>query len=318
MLSLGDLARPYQDVVACAANVVTPMRCDVEYKYPEQLVSTDWLAQNANLPELRIYDCTTYLKYEEGTGRPYEVVSGRADYDKGHIPGSAFLDLQGDLSVNDSPFRFTVPPLDDLAQRFAAHGIGGGARVVLYSRANMQWATRIWWMLRAVGFEGAAILDGGWDKWSGEGRAQSTEAVTYPAAQLAPRPRPELFVGKDEVAAAIGDAAVCTVNALSADLHSGETVRYGRAGRIPGSVNVAAATLQSGPDKQLADAAAAQQLFDNVGADPSKRIILYCGGGIAATLDAFILHQLGYDNLTVYDNSMSEWAKDDSLPIETG
>ena len=67
----------------------------------------------------RVYDCTTYLHYEEGTGRPYSVVSGRADYDAGHIPGSAFLDLQGDLSVGDSPFRFTMPALDDLAQRFA-------------------------------------------------------------------------------------------------------------------------------------------------------------------------------------------------------
>ncbi|MGI9410284.1 MAG: sulfurtransferase [Hyphomicrobiaceae bacterium] len=290
----------------------------MEYRYPDQLVSTEWLAQNANMPNLRIYDCTTYLKYEEGTGRPYEVVSGRADYDQGHIPGSAFLDLQADLSVAESPFRFTIPSLDDLAARFAAHGIGDGTQVVLYSRANMQWATRIWWMLRAVGFENAAILDGGWDKWSAEGRATATEAGTYPAAQLTARPRSELFVGKEEVRAAIGDNSVCTINALSGDLHRGETVRYGRPGRIPGSVNVAAADLQSGAHKQLADAVQANQLFEAVGADRSKRIILYCGGGIAATLDAFILHQLGYDNLTVYDNSMSEWAKDDSLPIEIG
>ena len=89
------------------------------YRYPDQLVSTEWLAANGELADLRVYDCTTYLHYEEGTGRPYSVVSGRADYDGGHIPGSAFLDLQGDLSVSDSPFRFTMPALDDLARRFA-------------------------------------------------------------------------------------------------------------------------------------------------------------------------------------------------------
>src|SRR4029453_1786868 len=117
----------------------------------------------------------TYLHYETGTGRPYRVESGRSDYDKKHIPGSAFLDLQGELSDGSSPFNFTVPALDDLAARFAAKGIGAGTRVVLYARGNMQWATRVWWMLRAVGFDAAAVPDGGIDKWRAEGRP--TEAA---------------------------------------------------------------------------------------------------------------------------------------------
>ena len=173
-------------------------------------------------------------------------------------------------------------------------------------------------MLRAVGFENAALLDGGWDKWSGEGRAVSDQPVSYAPATLTLKARPELFVAKDEVLAAIGNGATCTINALSPDLHSGETHRYGRPGRIPGSSNVPAAGLQLGDHKVLAAPDAAARIFADVGADPAKRIILYCGGGIAATLDAFVLHQLGYDNLTVYDNSMSEWATDDSLPIEVG
>ncbi|MGI9422312.1 MAG: sulfurtransferase [Hyphomicrobiaceae bacterium] len=287
------------------------------YKHPDQLVSSDWLAENHQRPELRVYDCTTYLHYEEGTGRPYSVVSGQADFDAGHIPNSAFLDLQGDLSDKTSPFRFTMLPLTDLADRFAQHGIGDGTRVVLYARKNMQWATRIWWMLRAVGFDNAALLDGGWDKWCLESRPVSTTPATYAPAKLTCRPRPELFLGKDDVRAAIDDAASCTINALAPDLHSGETARYGRPGRIPGSVNVPAAQLQIGPEKVLASADVAAQTFADVGADPKQRIILYCGGGIAATLDAFLLHQLGYENLTVYDNSMSEWATDSGLPIET-
>ena len=288
------------------------------YNFPDQLVSTDWLAANAGNPDLRVFDCTTYLQYEEGSGKPYSVVSGRADYDAGHIPGTAFLDLQGDLSNNDSPFRFTMPALDDLASRFGAKGIGNDSKVVLYSRANMQWATRIWWMLRAVGFDNAAILDGGFDKWAAEDRPTETEPHSYAPATLTANGRPELFCGKDEVQAAINDGQACTINALSADLHSGETRRYGRPGRIPGSVNVPAGSLQVGDTKVMADASAAETAFAGVGADRSKRIILYCGGGIAATLDAFLLHQLGYENLTVYDNSMSEWAKDEALPIEVG
>ncbi len=298
-------------------NCVAEGSMTATYKYPDQLVSTHWLAANLGGQGLRVFDCTTYLHYEEGTGRPYTVVSGRADYDAGHIPGSAFLDLQAELSDGSSRFRFTMLPLDELARRFAAKGIGDDCRVVLYSRANMQWATRIWWMLRAVGFDNAALLDGGWDKWSAEGRPREASPTSYAATTLTVSARPGLFCGKDEVEAAIGDGATCTINALAPDLHSGQTRRYGRPGRVPGSSNVPAGHLQVGETKVLASPDAAAAAFATAGADPSKRIILYCGGGIAATLDAFVLHQLGYEKLTVYDNSMSEWAKDEGLPIET-
>ena len=287
----------------------------IRFQHPDQLVSTEWLAQNLSDPKLRIFDCTTYLIYETGTGRPYRVESGRADYEKAHIPGSGFIDLQGEFSDTKSKFRFTMPAPDDLARAAAAKGIGEGTRVVLYSRKSTQWATRVWWMLRAIGFDDAALLDGGFDKWSAEGRAVATAETSYPAARLVARPRPRLFVGRDEIKAAIGDKSACTINALSPDLHSGENPRYGRPGRIPGSVNVPAAALQTKtleilPPEQVAAA------FARIGAGKDKRILVYCGGGIAATLDAFLLHQLGYQDIAVYDNSMSEWAKDESLPIE--
>ena len=285
------------------------------FRHPEALVTTEWLAKNLADPGLRVFDCTTYLIYETGTGRPYRVESGRADYDKGHIPGSAFIDLQADFSDQQTKFRFTMPAPGDLARMAAAKGIGEGTRVVLYSRKSTQWATRVWWMLRAIGFDKAALLDGGFDKWSAEGRPLATAETRYPAGHLSAKPRPDLFVGRDEIKAAIGDKGACTINALAPDLHSGENPRYGRPGRIPGSVNVPAASLQTKsleilPPDQVAEA------FAKVGADKDKRILIYCGGGIAATLDAFLLHQLGYQDIAVYDNSMSEWAKDETLPIE--
>ena len=288
------------------------------YAHPDAIVNTSWLADNLRDPALRVFDCTTYLRYEIGTGRPYRVESGRADYDNGHIPGSAFLDLQGELSDNSARFNFTMPALDDLAACFAARGIGEGKRAVLYSRGNMQWATRVWWMLRAVGFDDAAVLDGGFDKWSAEGRPTETAEKRYPAATLVARPRSGLFVGKDEVKATIGDAKTCTINALAPDLHRGDNPRYGRPGRVPGSVNVPAASLVDAGSLTLKPPEEAAAAFAAVGADPSKRLLLYCGGGIAATLDAFLLHQLGYPDVAVYDASMSEWAKDETLPIERG
>lgn len=286
------------------------------YIHPEQLVSTAWLADHLGDPGLRIFDCTTYLIYETGTGRPYRVQSGRADYDSGHVPGSAFIDLQEELSDKGARTNFMMLPLEELARRFAAKGVGDDTRVVLYSRKATQWATRIWWMLRSVGFDNAAILDGGFDKWTAEGRTVSTTAHDYTPARLTMRPRPGLFVGKSEMKSAIGDAGACSMNALAPDLHSGANPRYGRPGRIPGSVNVPAASLQDAATFALRPPEQVASMFAGVGADKSKRILIYCGGGIAATLDAFLLHQLGYENIAVYDASMSEWAKDSSLPIE--
>lgn len=288
------------------------------YAYPEAIRNTAWLAARLDDPALRLFECTTYLRYETGTGRPYRVESGRADYDAGHIPGAAFLDLQGELSDPSSGFNFTMPEPTDLAARLARKGIGVGTQVVLYARGSLQWATRVWWMLRAIGFDDAAILDGGFETWLAEGRATEAEARHFPPAQLTARPRPGLFIGRADVQSAIGDPGACTINALSADLHRGENPRYGRPGRIPGSVNVPAMALLDPATHVIRPPAEVAAAFAAVGAERSRRILLYCGGGIAATLDAFLLHQLGYDDIAVYDNSMSEWAKDASLPIETG
>jgi thiosulfate/3-mercaptopyruvate sulfurtransferase len=288
------------------------------YAYPKAIIGTAELATALGDPTLRVFDCTTWLHYEEGTGRPYRVEAARADYDRGHIPGSGFLDLQGELSDTAAPTNFMMPTPDELAARFAARGIGEGTRVVLYSRRSLQWATRIWWMLRAIGFDDAAILDGGFDKWAAEGRPLETAETRFPPAQLVARPRPGLFVGKAAMQAAIGDAGACSINALSPELHRGDTARYGRPGRIPGSVNVPAAALLDPATLTLRPPAAVAASFAAVGADPGKRMLIYCGGGIAATLDAFLLHQLGYRDIAVYDASMSEWAKDPALPMEQG
>jgi thiosulfate/3-mercaptopyruvate sulfurtransferase len=190
---------------------------------------------------------------------------------------------------------------------------------VLYSIGSMMWSTRFWWMLRALGFDNVAVLDGGFDKWRAEGRpTESGDPKGYPAATFKARPRPGLFADKHETMAAIGAPGTVTVNALGPQFHRGlEPSRYGRPGRVPGSVNVSAATLIDPATKgftTLADAAAKLQAG---GATKEKKIICYCGGGISATINLFLLHQLGYDNLTLYDGSMGEWAKDPTLPIET-
>jgi len=286
-------------------------------QYSEALVTCEWLEAHLDDPDLVIFDCTTYLIPDQGPNRPYTVQSGQVDYDKGHIPGAGYLDLQKDFSVAGSPFRFTLPPAEETATAFEERGVSDGKRVVLYSRKSPQWATRFWWMLRWLGFDNVSILDGGYDKWIADGRVTSTRPCSYPAGTFSLNARPELFVDKDGVQSAIGAADTCTINALTADLHSGNSPRYGRPGRVPGSVNVPAPTLVNPETMEMLPIEAAAQAFTRIGAKPGQRIITYCGGGIAATLDAFVLHELGYRDIAVYDNSMSEWANDVSLPVET-
>lgn len=285
-----------------------------QYLYPDAIVSAEELAAQLDQPGLRIFDCTMYLR-ADSLDEPYRVVSGRADYEQAHVPGAAFLDLQQDLSDPRAPLRFTMPSIDELASRFAENGIGDEHRVVLYSRENMQWATRVWWMLRAVGFDRAAILDGGWEYWVAQGLAQRAGTQRYPAASLIANGRPELFVGRQAVQEAQQRDDTVIINALSRELHAGHSARYGRPGRIPGSVNLPATGLRDAQTGCLLPAAQVTQQVAATGLQPGKRAVLYCGGGIAATLDAFILHQLGYSEISVYDNSLNEWAKDPSLPM---
>lgn len=291
------------------------------YRHPQSIVSADWLREHLHDDALRVFECTTYLDPPTAeSDAPYTVRPGRADFDAGHVPGAGFLDLQGELSDASGPshLRFTMPSAEALAEAFGARGIGDSSRVVLYSRVNMQWATRVWWMLRAIGFDHAAILDGGFEHWCATGGGLSTDACEYASAQLSARPRSGLFADRAEMQAAIGNAGICTINALSPELHRGDSDRYGRPGRIPGSVNLPAAALSDPQSKLFVSPEAAAQHFAAIGAHKDGRNLVYCGGGIAATLDAFLMHQLGYENIAVYDASMSEWARDESLPIETG
>jgi thiosulfate/3-mercaptopyruvate sulfurtransferase len=287
---------------------------EITYQHPSAIVWGDWLEANLNDPDLRVFDCTFHLVYEEGTDRPYHQVSGRSDYEAGHIPGAGFLDLQADFSVADAPHLFTLPSPEQLAGAFERSGVGNGTRVVLYSRNSMQCATRFWWMLRWLGFDSAAILDGGLDKWIRDGRPLSKDKCTYTPGQLTINLRPKLFVGVDAVRSAIGSNRI--INALEPDLHSGETLRYARAGRIPGSVNVPATALLDAKSKEFVAPEVAAEAFKAAGIEPGETAIHYCGGGIKATLTAFILHQLGHPDIAVYDGSMSEWASEATLPME--
>src|SRR5215468_7805999 len=265
---------------------------------PRALVSTERLAADLGCANLRIFDCTTYLEpAPAGSDQPYVPVPGRATFEARHIPGADFLDLQGEFSDTSTQLYFMMPATAALEAAFGRHGIGAGVRAVLYSAGSMMWATRFWWMLKSLGFDGAAVLDGGFDKWRAEGRrVEAGPAKGYPAARFAARPRKGRFVDKRAVLAAIGDPKTVTVNALGPQFHRGlEPSRYGRPGRVPGSMNVPAASLVDPKTKAFVGLDEARAIFEASGATKDKKVICYCGGGISATIDLFLMHQLGYD-----------------------
>jgi thiosulfate/3-mercaptopyruvate sulfurtransferase len=288
---------------------------------PHALISTAALARDLGGGRLRVYDCTTYLEpTPPGSDDPYVAVPGTRSFEAAHIPGADFLDLQGEFSDQTTRLRFMMPPVAQLETAFGRHGIGGDAPVVLYSIGSMMWATRFWWMLKSLGFDGAAVLDGGFDKWQAEGRpVESGQARGYPPASFVADLRPGRFVDRQAVLAALEAPGQVIVNALGPQYHKGlEPSRYGRPGRVPRSVNVPAASLVDPQTKAFTSLADAAAKFAAAGVTRDKHVIAYCGGGISATVDLFVLHQLGFDDLALYDASMGEWAKDPSLPIERG
>jgi thiosulfate/3-mercaptopyruvate sulfurtransferase len=281
------------------------------------LVSTEWLATHLGAADLRVFDVTVFL-YPKPEGPGYRVESGRDRFRESHIPGAVFLDLIEELSAPGTGLPFMMPPPEVAAEKLGAAGVGADSRVVAYSAGSVMWATRLWWMLRSLGFDRAAVLDGGFGKWRHEGRPVTREMSTYPSARMPIAPRPSLWADLSEMRKVAAEGRTCTINALSPDVHSGEKNVYGRPGHIPGSHNVFYDTLldpQSGIFRPLAEL---RERFTSSGALASPRVITYCGGGISATIDAFALTLLGHPNVAVYDGSLSEWARHVELPLTQG
>lgn len=281
------------------------------------LVTVPALAAELGAADLRVFDCTTFLTpLPDNAG--LAVGSGRAGYHEGHIPGAAFLDLAQDLSDRSSPWRFAVPGPEAFAAAAGQLGIGDGTRAVLYDRAYGAWAARVWWMLRGYGFDDARVLDGGFTSWCRSGLPVETSARAFAPARFAARPRPGCFVDKDEVLGAIG-SATALVNALLPEQHRGAGgVHYGRPGRIPGSCNIPSRGIVDPDTQALLPEAELRRRFASEGLLDGRRVIAYCGGGIAASLTALALTTLGQTDVGVYMSSMQEWASDPSLPLERG
>jgi thiosulfate/3-mercaptopyruvate sulfurtransferase len=306
---------------------------------PDPLVTTAWLEEHLDDPALRVVDIRGYVKKRDlGGGRQEaEYLAARDEYDEAHIPKAVYVDWTRDITDPEDPVPVQIAPPERFTELMSSLGIGDDTHVVVYDHAGGQFATRLWWALTYYGHDGVSVLDGGWKKWSAEGRPTTSEPPRTEPAAFTPRPRggwrreaqdvlaaSEAGARKTEVAQKSGDresraTPVFILDARDEGQYTGAIARgEGRPGRVPGAAHLHADSLfdpKSGtfrPDAELAN------MLREAGApeDRDEPVIAYCNGGVAATVPLFVLYRLGYRNLANYDGSWNEWGVRDDLPAE--
>ena len=286
----------------------------------DPLVTTSWLAEHLEDPAVRIVDIRGYVrKTPLGEGRQRaEYLGAREEYDEAHIPGAVYVDWTRDIVDPDDPVPVQVAPPERFARLMGSLGIGDEARVVVYDHASGQFATRLWWALTYYGHDRTCVLDGGWKKWSAEGRPTTSEEPEPEPAAFTPRPRGEWRKEAGDVLAA-SEGGAFVLDARDEAQYTGAVARgEGRAGRLPGALHLHADSLfdpESGtfrPDEELAEKLREAGVPEN----KDTSLIAYCNGGVAATVPLFALHRLGYTNLANYDGSWNEWGVREDLPVE--
>ena len=277
---------------------------------PEELAE---VLENGTAP-VRILDATVFL---EPAQNGYRAISGLERYREGHLAGAAFMDLIRRFSDTTTGLGFTRPSPAVLADALGRLGVGADHHVVVYSSGHMMWATRAFWLLRYAGHARVSVLNGGLRGWREAGGKVVPGDESYPPTTFRATPRPDVFVDLPEAREAVGDPAVCTVNALSPEVYAGTAeMHYGRPGHIPGSRNLHYDRLMEGNRFRREDELRAA--LEEIRMLAAPKVITYCGGGISATIDAFACLLVGKEDVAVYDGSLSEWARDPSLPLTTG
>ena len=278
------------------------------------LISTSELADQLGDPKLRILDARWYLDPSK---------KGIDAYNHGHIRGAFFADLEHDFAgpggKRGGPLgRHPFPSPAQVQNVIRLYGITPGVKVIAYDDAAGAMAARVWFVLRANGFDDCHVLDGGITKWITEGREVTQQPPSISTmTDFVVAPRAELVLTKSELLAAKDHSLV--LDARMPERYRGDTEPIDpRAGHIPGARNAPYTfNLTAGPTPVFKNSAELRAHFESLGVTDEKEPIVYCGSGITAAHDLLALHVAGFKG-RLYGGSWSEWSSDPNLPVATG
>jgi thiosulfate/3-mercaptopyruvate sulfurtransferase len=278
------------------------------------LISAATLSKHINEPAWVVIDCRFKLD---------DVEWGEREYAAAHIPGAIYGHLDRDLSAakTGTNGRHPLPEATALAATFSRFGIGDNTQVVAYDQDSGMYASRLWWMLRYMGHDAVAVLDGGFARWTADGRETRAGVEARPAASFTGQPRREMVVDAPAVAAIVesGGRSATLLDARAPQRFNGETEPLDKvAGHIPGATNYffqqnldANGTFRT-PEELRAQFGAA------IGSGSARDVVCYCGSGVTACHNLLALEHAGLKGARLYPGSWSEWCADEHHPVATG
>ena len=276
------------------------------------LVQAEALAALLGDPRLRLFDCRFDL------ARP---AYGRSAYLDEHLPGAVHVDLNSELSRPATPTsgRHPLPSPADFEQRLRRWGVDADSLVVAYDDGNGAYAARLWWMLRWLGHDEVAVLDGGMRRWLQLG-LPLTEEIPVPASgNFVARPRPAMAVSATEVLAAADDPASRVLDARAPERYRGEVEPIDRvAGHVPGARNHPFGLSLDPQGRFLPPDALRDALTASLAGVAPQRAIAYCGSGVTACHLLLAFEHAGLPGARLYPGSWSEWSSDPAHPVRTG
>ena len=279
------------------------------------LVSCEDLAANLQAPDIRIVDARFVLAGADPG-------AGESLWREGHIPGAGYVHLDRDLADLGKPpshGRHPIPEASKFCAVLERLGISADSQVVVYDAADgAMAAARLWWLLKLLGHQHVAVLDGGFARWASLGLPVTADITTHATGHYDGVFDATQFVGTDEVADALAQGDACLIDARASDRFRGEVEPLDRAaGHIPGARNRPfSANLSEGRFRSREQLKAG---FDAITADrDASQVLLSCGSGVTACHNLLAMEHAGLHGARIYAGSWSAWVSDPARPVATG
>jgi len=274
------------------------------------LIETSAVAAHLDDPSLAIVDCRFDLKDTSAGGRAYETA---------HIPGAVYADVDRDLSApkTGTNGRHPLPEVDIFVATLGRLGIDAGTQVVVYDQDSGGFASRLWWMLRWLGHDGVALLNGGFAKWSAEGRPTKSGVEARPRRVFVPHVQPQMMANAADVEGLLGKSDWRLIDARAPERFRGDVEPIDKvAGHIPGAVNVPFLENLDANGTFKSPADLAERFRHASGSTPTDHLVVYCGSGVTACQNLLALEHAGMHGAKLYPGSWSEWSSDPSRPMK--